>query len=277
MKPRSGAVIVAAIAACGSHEDRREKAGSAQPETRHSIDVTTSDRAYAIRGVEPAWPRGELQVGYRADTKAAPVVAEIKCRAGGYNLVYPAVGSGSAGTRQTAVFRPAPFDAFDEPCEVAFYAGIGGTQIAAACVKAGTISDGVCPQGSFPAPPRQSRNDVELAKASLELRESTAVFTSLWTVAVPLEADRHFVGQVRCTDEQGTLVGEAPAAFLSLERMPAGTSVYGPLVIPLERTPAPTARCQLRILSRPARPPLDELTHGTYCATPSGILVGPCG
>jgi hypothetical protein len=263
-------VIVAAIAACGSHEDRREKA---QPETRHSIDVTTRDRAYAIRGVEPAWPRGELQVSYRAETTAAPVVAEIKCRAGGYNVVYPAIGG---GTRQTAVFRPAPFDAFDEPCEVAFYAGTGGKQIAAACVKGGAIADGVCPKGSFPPPPRQSRNDVELAKASLELRESTAVFTSLWTVAVPLEPDRHFVGQVRCTDDQGTVVGEAPAPFLALERMPAGTSVYGPLVIPLDRTPAPTARCELRILSRPEAPPLDELRHGTYCATSSGILLGPC-
>lgn len=277
VKPWSAAAIVGAIAACGrGGDDRRLPAGSAVPagETRHSIDVTSRDPAYTIRGVESAWTGSVLRVGYRADTTAAPAIGEIKCRVGGYNVVYPATTAGVTGARQTAVFRPAPFAERGAPCEVTFRAA--GRQIAAACVTDDRVADGICPSGSFPPPVRQTRNDVELAKASLGLRESTAVFTALWTLTLPLELGRHFVGQVRCTDDTGTLVGEAPAAFLALERMPAGTSVYGPLVVPLERTPEASARCELRILSRPARPPLDELTHGVYCATPTGILVGHC-
>ncbi len=273
----SALVIAAVIAACGGErDDRRTPAGSGTVgSARHSIDVTSRDPAYAIRGVEATWVKTALQVGYRVETaNAGPVAGEIKCRVGGYNVVYPALPGGRTGARQVAVFRPEPFAAQGSPCEVVFRAD--DRMIAAACVTGDRIADGICPAGSFPPPPRQSRNDVELAQASLELRESTAVFTALWTMTLPLESGRHFVAQVRCTDDSGTLVGEATLPVLALERMPAGASVYGPVVIPLERTPAATARCELRILSRPATPPIDDMRHGTYCATPSGVVVGPC-
>jgi hypothetical protein len=249
-------------------------------EGRHSVDLTVSGAPLSIRGVEIApWPKspGVLELGYRVEARdrSLQVPARITCHVGGYNVVYPSGGEGKvAGPRLAALYRPDPFSETASACEIVF--SLGERPIAHACYQGGALRDGACPADAFPPPRRTTQGSVELTRASLELRHGTAIVSGLFTLFEPLAPDRRFATQIQCDDSTGTASGEGELAFLPLDRIPAGSSVYGPVAIFLDRTPEPTASCELRIVSRATSGAPTEQVHARYCMTTGAVRAGAC-
>jgi hypothetical protein len=272
-------LLLLLVACSGKSDEASPPPALERSEVRRSIDVTVTGAPLSIRGVELAPSRtggGVLELGYRVDgAKGVAVPGEITCRVGPYNLVYPATPEGKvAGPRLTAQFRPDPFAELPTLCEVAFFTG--KQRIASACYRAGELADGACPQGSFPAPLLETKHDVDLARATMARRDASVVITGIFTVANVLPDARRFAATVACADTKGPIEGEGPVAFLQLDRLAAGTSVYGPLAIFLDRSLDDTAQCTLTFVSRATSGPPAERDHGSYCFTPEGGEPGPC-
>jgi hypothetical protein len=265
--------------------EQPEARGLAEPvppptENRHSIDVTVTGAPLSIRGVElapSARAPGVFELGYRieATDTSLQVPARIMCRVGGYNLVYPSGGEGKvAGPRLAALYRPDPFSERASACQIDFL--LGTHRIGAACWRAGTLVDGPCSGDAFPPPQRQGAFSVELAHAALELRHGTALVSGLFTLAEPLAQGRKLATQIRCEDGAGAATGEGDLAFLPLEQIPVGASMYGPVAIFLDRTPTPDATCELRIISRTVDGAPTEHQHAQYCLTTGAVRAGAC-
>jgi hypothetical protein len=249
-------------------------------EARQSIDVVVRDAPVSIRGVELIRsPRaGGFELGYRIEStdKTVVVPAEITCRVGGFNVVYPSGDEGKVpGRRLAALYRADPFTEAPEVCEIQFSLGRERV-IAAACYRGGVLSDGACAEGTFPSPPRTTEFSIELTRAALELRHGTALVSGLFTRFAPLASGRRFATQIRCEDEHGVATGEGELSFLPLERISTGSSIYGPAAIFLDRTPDAGAQCQLRIVSRAADGPASEEIHARYCLTTGSVRAGDC-
>lgn len=271
----------AAIGACSSESEKRSEPPILErPEPRRSIDVTVSGAPISIRGVELApvsRTPGVMELGYRVETsdRSINVPARIMCRVGGYNVVYPSPSDGKiAGPRLASLFRPDPFNEPVQACEVAFF--VSGKQVAAACYRDAALVDGACPDPTFAPPPRATKFSVELTRASLELRHGTALVSGLFTLAEPLAAGHKFAMQIRCEDSAGVASGEGELAFLPLDSIPVGASVYGPVAIFLARTAEPTAECALRIVSRATSGAPAEQIHARYCLTTGVVQAGDC-
>ena len=274
------------LVACS--QERNEPPPASHPvTTRTSIDVTVHGAPVSIRGLELVPSGKSLELGYRveASNNALSVPGEIMCRVHGYNLVYPATTSGKvAGPRLTGLFKPDPFSEAPTLCEISFR--LDQRRIGAACFHDGELTDGACPEGSFPPPPPDQgalsalvgRVGVTLEHAALELREDAAVVTAIYTLVTPLPAGHRLAAHISCDDAAGPIVGEAGFAFVPLDRLPAGSSVYGPVAILLDRKPAQLAACDLRFLSRAtdARSGSSEQEHAHYCVTTAAIRVGRC-
>ncbi|HEU4615252.1 MAG TPA: hypothetical protein VFS15_24330, partial [Kofleriaceae bacterium] len=56
-----------------------------------------------------------------------------------------------------------------------------------------------------------------------------------------------------------------------------GASVYGPIAMFLDRTPQPTAVCDLRVVSRAIDGAPTEQIHARYCLTTGAVRAGECG
>jgi hypothetical protein len=274
-------LLVVVIVACSPTRDEPlrspDRLGS---QARHSIDVSVDGAPLSIRGVEltpSARTPGGFELGYRIEARdrSLQVPAQITCRVGGYNVAYPSSDEGKVvGPRLAALYRPDPFSEQAHACEVEFR--LGGRAIAAACYRDGVLADGKCSAGTFAPPPRQTTFSVELGHASLELRHGTALVSGLFTLAEALAPDRKFAAQIRCEDPTGVASGEGEFAFLPLDRLPAGASMYGPVAIFLDRTAEPSANCELRIVSRATTGAPTEQLHARYCMTTGAVRAGDC-
>lgn len=268
-----------ALVACS--DERQQRKPLKIEHSRRSIDVTVTGAPISIRGVELARGRdiGALELGYRveANDTTINVPARITCRVGGHNVVYPSSGAGKvAGPRLTSVFRSDPFVEEPQVCEVGFY--VADRRVASACYRGGEIKDGACAVGTFAPPARRTQYSIELAQPALELHDGSAVISALYTVLDPLPSNRQLAGQIRCEDAKGVATGEGDFAFVPLDQLTPGTSVYGPLAIFLDRTPTHDATCELRIVSRATTggAPTEQV-HARYCLTVGAVQAGGCG
>ena len=278
MKPHWLVVLVA----CSSERDAPREPPAAPPVAgaRQSIDPRVTGADVSIRGVEltpSARSPGVLELGYRVEAKdtSLHVPARIMCRVAGYNVVYPGSDEGKRpGPRLAMLFRPDPFAEPVEACEIAFF--VNGAHVATTCYRNRELADGACPAGTFPAPPRVTAFSVELTRAILELRHGTALVSGLFTLAEPLPPGRQFATQIRCEDEAGIASGEGELAFLPLASIPVGASVFGPVAMFLDRTPAASATCDVRIVSRATSGAPTEHVHAHYCLTTGAVRAGDC-
>ncbi len=237
-----------------------------------------------IRGVdvEPQ-PGGGLAVSYRVDaTGPALVPARTMCRVGDRNVVYPMSASGKvAGPRLSSMYRADPFTDVPGVCQIEFfYAPTEQTRwqpAGRACWQGGALRDGACPDASFPPPELATAGAVVLERTALELRDSSATVTALFTLTQPVADDRRFAAAIRCADPAGAIIGEAALTFVPLGDIPVGASVFGPITFALERTPARDAQCGLDILSRSlGEAPGGDRIHAQYCVTTRSVRVGRC-
>jgi hypothetical protein len=275
--------LVVLVACSRDGGDRQTPPPVEHTPERQSIDLHVTGAPLSIRGVEiarSASSPGAFELGYRVEASdpGLQVPARIMCHVGRYNVVYPASAEGKVpGPRLATLFRPDPFTEVARACEATFFVRGTDRPIAAACYRDGELVDGACPPGTFPPPPRQTTFSVELTQASLELRHGTALVSGLFTLVEPLAPGRRFAMQIRCEDDEGVATGEGELAFLPLDRIPAGASVYGPVAIFLDRTPAPTANCELRVVSRSTTGAPTEQIHARYCLTTGAVRAGECG
>jgi hypothetical protein len=276
-------IVVGVVAACSRDSDEPREVREPAPrgsESRRSIDVSVHDAPLSIRGVEltpSPRSRGGLELGYRIEARdrSLQVPAQIMCRVGGYNVVYPSGDEGKVvGPRLAALYRPDPFNEQAKACEVAFL--LADRRIAAACYRDGVLFDGPCGADTFPPPPRKTAFSVELAHGSLELRHGTALVSGLFSVFEPIARNRRYATQIRCEDDSGVASGEGELAFLPLDRISAGASMYGPVAIFLDRTAQPNATCELRLISRAIDGPPTEQLHARYCMTTGAVRAGDC-
>ncbi len=272
--------LVLVLACSREQAEPREHTSPTKTDARRSIDVTVTDVPLSIRGVElspvPRSP-GVLELGYRVESRdsSVQVPARIMCHVAGYNVVYPSGSEGKVtGRRLAALYRPDPFSEAASVCEVSFF--LGARTIASACYRDGELRDGACPAEAFPAPQRTTTLSVELTRGSLELRHGTALVSGLFTRVEPLAPGRRFAAQIRCEDADGVASGEGDLAFLPLDQIPVGASVYGPVAIFLDRTPHASASCELRIVSRPVEGSPVEQIHARYCMTTGAVRAGSC-
>jgi hypothetical protein len=262
----------------------REIPAGPNAQQRHSIDVSAMGAPAKIRGLEvEARPAGRLAVSYRVDaTGPALVPVRTMCRVGQRNVMYPMTASGKvAGPRLSSLYRPAPFSDAPAVCQLDFFyapAEQARWQPAGrACWRAGALRDGACPDASFPPPELASAGAVVLEQTALELHDSSATVTALFTLAQPVSDDRRFAAAIRCEDATGPVAGEAALTFVPLGEVPVGASVFGPITFALERTPTADARCVLDILSRSvAGGPSGDRIHAQYCVTTRSVRVGRC-
>jgi hypothetical protein len=272
--------LLVCVACSGEHDTPRERSVPRPAgDSRRSIDVRVTGAPISIRGVEIAHAAspGVLELGYRVEAKdhKLSVPARVMCLVGGYNVVYPAGSEGKLpGPRLVTLFRPDPFSEPVTACEAVFF--VGEQQVATACYRNGELVDGACPAGTFPPPRRLTSFGVEVTRAVLELRRGTALVSGLFTLAEPLAEGRRFAAQIRCEDAAGVATGEGEFAFLPLESIPVGASVYGPVAIFLDRTPEPSAACELRIVSRALSGAPTEQIHARYCLTTGVVRAGDC-
>lgn len=257
--------------------------GSGPSGERQSIDVSSLGAPLHIRGLEVApQPGGRLAVSYRVDASGPALVpARTMCRVGDRNVVYPMSASGKvAGPRLSSVYRPEPFAETPAVCQIDFlYAPTEQTRwqpAGHACWQGGVLRDGACPLASFPPPELATAGAVVLERTALELHDSSATVTALFTLAQPITDDRRFAAAIRCSDPAGEIAGEAALTFVPLGEIPVGASVFGPITFPLERTPAPDARCVLDILSRSVGGSSGDRIHAQYCVTTHSVRVGRC-
>jgi len=237
-----------------------------------------------IRGVEvEARADGDLDVTYRVETAAPALVpARTMCRVGDRNLIYPMAQGEPAGTRLSSLYRADPFDERATACQIDFLYAAPSDQThwrpaGRACWQAGVLRDGACADASFPPPVLAAAGAVVLEWTALELHDSSAVLTALFTLTQPVEGDRRFIGTIRCDDSLGKVAGEAALAFVPLDQIPVGASVFGPLTFALERTPAADAQCAVEIVSRTVGSSGGgERIHAQYCVTTRSVRIGRC-
>lgn len=319
---RHGSLIaVVLISGCSSKESQSTKgsarvdragggsSGSAasppRPAPRDRLSSVTTDGSVRITdvsflplGTMEGPVEGEFAVSWKGGSRAR---ADVKCRVHGMNLVTLS----SPASDDSQAFYPDPFDGgVPDACEVRWFVekrdddgeGRHAQVVARACYRAGALTDGPCPDGSFPAPtlptgttvaikPRSTPSRFPEPMPPIQLNQDTVQMSALATVATKLERRPH----VTLTCQQGTQVGTTSdrLGFVDLHRLEAGETLYswswlfhGDSVFE-----AMTAldRCQLTVFARDpktARKRVESL--GTFCIqgtgeTTAGACVPPLG
>lgn len=276
-----------ALVACssGDHSDRPAPSPTVPSDPRSSIDITVKDLPVSIRGVEVrARPGGDLEITYRAEGPEAGALFPTLtvCRVGGRNLVYPVAAAGKvAGPRLTSLFRTDPFGEAASVCLISFLympsEGVASQIAGSACFDAGTLRDGPCASATFPPPELPTAGAVVLEQSLLELRDNSAVVTALFTLTQPVERQRRLLGTLSCDDPKGAITGEADLAFVPLDTISVGNSVYGPVTFALDRMPVADAQCAFQIVSRPVgEAPGGDRVLAQYCLTKTAVRTGRC-
>jgi hypothetical protein len=139
-----------------------------------------------IPTVSPGSPsKGEFDIRWRSP---ALIESGIVCRVESYNLAYfsAADTDESLEKGQHSVFWHAdPFVIDPEVCEVRFVDAKRAT-IASACYRAGNMTEGPCPEGTFPPPKMDPGQVLDIQGATATAHERGLNIKALYTVAAPL-------------------------------------------------------------------------------------------
>jgi hypothetical protein len=274
-----------ALAACSpSREDVPPPQRRVEP--RQSIDIQMPATApFSIRGVEVArGPNHSLELGYRLEAASSSlnIPGELTCRVQGFNLVYPAAATGKVpGPRLTGLWRPDPFAADPEVCQIDWL--LNDASYASACFRGGELVTGACPAGSFPPRTEDELKTslagkfmVDLVHATFAVRDGSATVSGVFTKLDRFAEGHRILAQLSCHDPAGRISGEASMPLVPLERLVVGASVFGPAAFLLERTPADGANCVFRLVSRAVKDPSVEKELAKYCVAAGTSTVLTC-
>jgi hypothetical protein len=194
--------------------------------------------------------------------------AAVVCRIESYNLAYfGAVDNNeSLGPDEHEVmYRPDPFVVDPKTCEVRFRAA--DKLVARACYQSGKLTEGTCPDGTFPPPKLPAGIAIDVQGASVHIDGTTAQVKAMFTVGAALTEPASFA--LICDG-----VASAPdkgEGFVPLSKLDAGETLYTwQLIAPMTKElPGPPKQCQLTITGKH--------TLGKACIADGSTEPGPCG
>lgn len=214
--------------------------------------------------------KGEFDVRWKSAKK---LESGVVCRVESYNLAFfsmPDTDDSLAEGEHSVFWHPDPFVVDPEVCEVRF----GGTKtLASACYRAGTMTAGPCPAGTFPPPKMDPGQTFDVQGATVTAikdqygNRSSIGIKAMYTVAAPVD-DVAFVA----TCDGVTSKPETAGDLVPLHKLHAGETLYAwelSLLLPKPLTKDRPDKCELRASSKGK--PL-----GTFCIAEGETDRGPC-
>lgn len=227
-----------------------------------------------IPTVSPGKPsKGEFDIRWRSPKL---IESGVVCRVESYNLAFfaePDLDESLDKGQHSVFWHPDPFVLDPDICEVRFVDAHRNT-LASACYRAGNMTEGPCPAGTFPPPKLDAGQVLDIQGASIETitngttRATDAIaIKALYTVAAPLE---HVSFDATCDGAKSER--EPPEELVPLDRLRPGETVFArDLVIHFARplAKAPPASCELHA-ARNGKP------LGTFCIHEGSTERGRC-
>jgi hypothetical protein len=210
---------------------------------------------------------GELDILWRSE-KA--IEAGVVCRVESYNLF----GAGTHSIEQAlpkgqhaVMWSPAPFVIEPDACEVRFLDAKGAT-FASACYRAGNMTAGPCPAGTFTPPKLDPGQVMNIQGATVTAFEGGIRVKALYTVAAPLPN----VSFDATCDGVKTKTATAEESFIPLAKLRPGETTFAPdLLLHVDKpiTKERPDKCELRASQNGKR-------IGTFCIAEGSTNPGPC-
>jgi hypothetical protein len=201
--------------------------------------------------------------------RAHPSVIGIVCRVESYNLysvetfdIERAFEKGQHGV----YWSPYPFAIEPELCEVRFLDDKRAT-FASACYRAGNMTVGPCPEGSFPPPKLDPGQVLDIQGATVTAFEGGVRIKALYTVAAPLE---HVSFDATCDGVKTTPTTEE-ASDIPLAELRPGETTAGEQEMRVDKKLAKSRpdKCELRASVKGKR-------LATFCIAEGQTDRGPC-
>jgi hypothetical protein len=159
-----------------------------------------------------------------------PIESGVVCRVESYNLAYfsmPDTNDSLEHGQHSVFWHPDPFVVDPDVCEVRFV-GARRATIASACYRAGNMTEGPCPAGTFPPPKLDSGQVLDIQGASVQTNVNGTTnkrdglnIRALYTVAVPLD---HVSFDATC--DGVTSQPETAEDFVPPEKLRAGETTF---------------------------------------------------
>jgi hypothetical protein len=217
--------------------------------------------------------KGTFDIRWRS---SKPVESGVVCRVESYNLAYFSMidTDDSLAKGQHSVFwHPDPFVIDPEVCEVRFLDAKHAT-IASACYRAGNMTEGPCPAGTFP-PPKMDPGQVldvqgatvyAITNGTTHVRDGINI-RALYTVAAPLD---HVSFDATCDGVKSE--PETAEDLVPLDKLRSGETTFA-YNLPLRLTKAVAK-------ARPDKCELHASQNGkrlaTFCIAEGQTDRGPC-
>lgn len=241
---------------------------SSQPIDLPDVGIT---HLQLIPTVSPGSPsKGEFDIDWKS---AKQIESGIVCRVESYNLAFFSIADndeGLANGEHSVFWHPDPFVLDPEVCEVRF---VDKTTIASACYRAGTMTAGPCPAGTFPPPKMDPGQTFDVQGATVVANKDqygnrTSIgIRAMYTVAAPV-TDVVFVA----TCDGVTSKPETAGDIVPIHKLRAGETLYAwelSLLLPKSLTKDRPDKCELRASSKGK--PL-----GTFCIAEGETDRGAC-
>lgn len=215
--------------------------------------------------------KGEFDIRWKS---AKQIESGVVCRVESYNLAYfsmPDTDESLAHGEHSVFWHPDPFVLDPEVCEVRFVDN--KKPLASACYRAGTMTAGPCPAGTFPPPKMDPGQTFDVQGATVtaikdQYGNRTSIgIKAMYTVAAPV-ADVVFVA----TCDGVTSKPETADDLVPLHKLHAGETLYAwelSLLLPKPLTKDRPDKCELRASSKGK--PL-----GTFCIAEGETDRGAC-
>jgi len=215
--------------------------------------------------------KGEFDIFWRSKKQ---LESGVVCRVESYNLFANIDTYDSPEPDKHAVsWHPDPFVLDPEVCEARFV-DAHGNAIASACYRAGNMTAGPCPAGTFPPPKMDPGQVIDVQGATVQTIENQTThkrdavsIKALYTVAAPLD---HVSFDATC---DGVTTGSMTADdFIPLAKLRPGETTFAynlPLAFRKPLAKERPDKCELHASMKGKR-------LGTFCIAEGQTERGPC-
>lgn len=210
--------------------------------------------------------KGEFDIRWRSPKL---IDTGVVCRVETYNLAFfshPDLDESLDRGQHSVFWHPDPFVLDPTVCEVRFVDAKHRT-FASACYRAGNMTEGPCPSGTFPPPAMDPGQLLDIQGATVHAEDRSLEVKALYTVAKPV-TDVSF--EATCDGEKSAR--ERVEDLIPLDKLHAGETLFAwelslrfPKPLPKERPD----QCELRAYAR-------GKAIGAFCISEGSTERGPC-